>query len=179
MFIRLLNVKWLNDIIIFTVIIISFHFIYLFFLPQLNGLELFNIVLIKLTDLVLIETSWFIDTFLYNISIDGRTMYFENNRFVEISSGCSGLKPTLQLIVLFVFFPGPVKKKIWYIPMGIVILHLINIFRIISLAIIIMEYPRIWIFAHDWVFRPFFYIAIFVLWWIWNDIIRPKVKLEN
>jgi len=169
--------NWLWDIILFVIIILSFHFLYLITLPFLNTVEFYNAVLIKLTNLVFLESSWLIDTFLYDITIEGRKAIFENSRYIIVSSGCSGLKPTMQLIVLFVFFPGPFIKKLWFIPLGILLLHIVNILRIVSLAVIIMEYPRVWEFAHDWIFRPFFYVVIFSLWWYWNDKIRKKHQM--
>jgi exosortase/archaeosortase family protein len=75
-----------------------------------------------------------------------------------------------------VLFPGPWKKKLWYIPIGLIVIHLTNIFRIIALSVIVMEWPQYWTFSHDWILRPFFYVVIFIMWVIWVEKFRTKPK---
>jgi exosortase/archaeosortase family protein len=105
---------------------------------------------------------------------DDRTFYFENNGFITINQSCSGLKQILQYLLLMLIFPGPWKHKAWFIPMGIVIVHLTNLFRIAGLAVVTITIPQHWDFAHDNVFRPFFYVVIFMLWVWWVEVFRAK-----
>ncbi len=56
--------------------------------------------------------------------------------------------------------------------MGIVIVHLTNLFRITGLAVITVTIPQYWEFAHDYLFRPFFYVVIFFLWVWWVEKFR-------
>lgn len=169
------QLNWIKDILIFVIIILGFHYLYLWALPFLNSLEIYRLVLLKVTNFVFFESSWIVKTFIYDITTSGRIIYLEGNRFIEVSTGCSGFKPTLEFFVLFILFPGSWEKKSWYIPLGIILIHLLNIIRIVSLTIIIMNCPQIWEFAHDWIFRPLFYIFIFGMWVIWNEKMRLKV----
>ncbi len=166
------NQKIFYDVGLFIGITLSFHYLYRYFVPVFTQWEIYKNLSLWLMDRVFTESSWFVQTFLYDITTESRTMYFPNNGYVAITSGCSGLKQFLQLIVLFVFFPGPWKKKLWYIPLGVFIVHLTNLFRIICLSVIVMELPQYWDFSHDWILRPFFYVVIFGLWWFWNEKIR-------
>lgn len=88
---------------------------------------------------------------------------------VAVNYGCSGFKQFLQWIVLLTFFPGPWKHKLWFIPAGLVVIHLVNIFRIDSLVIILDYFPQYWKFTHDWLLRPFFYVVMFGMWVIWVE----------
>ncbi len=162
------------DIILFVAIILLFHFLYKQFAPSFSHWPLFITVSSWLEERLYNESTWVIQTFLYDIVRDGKTMLFENGGYQRITSGCSGLKQFYQFFTLILLFPGPWIKKLWFIPMGIFILHITNIFRIVVMSVVLMQLPDYWQFAHDWVLRPFFYVIIFGLWWIWNDKIRNK-----
>ncbi|MFK5856651.1 MAG: exosortase/archaeosortase family protein [Bacteroidota bacterium] len=104
-----------------------------------------------------------------------KTIYIGKG-YVSVNHGCSGFKQFLQWIVLMVFFPGPWKHKLWFIPAGLVVVHLVNVFRISSLSII-LEYNQsqsFWDFSHDWILRPFFYVVMFGMWVIWVEKLVDK-----
>lgn len=168
------NKKVLIDVGLFIVIILSFHYLYRYFVPVFIQWPIYQNISSWLIDRVFYESAWFVQSFLYDVELDGRTMLFPNGGYIAITSGCSGLKPILQLIVLFILFPGPWKKKLWFIPLGVIIVHLTNLFRIISLSVVVMKWPKYWDFSHDWILRPFFYVVIFTLWWFWNEKMRAK-----
>ncbi len=92
-----------------------------------------------------------------------------NYGIIYVSWGCSGLKQFYQWVFLIALFPGPWKHKLWYIPMGIGVIFLVNVLRIYSLLIVTMYSPSIVHFFHDDIVRPFFYVVMFALWVIWNE----------
>ena len=54
-------------------------------------------------------------------------------------------------------------------------MHLTNLFRMVGLAVVMNNWPEYWDFSHDNLFRPFFYLVIFLLWVWWVEKIRvPK-----
>jgi exosortase family protein XrtF len=130
----------------------------------------------KMSDQVFNQSTWFIENILPIPITKGETrmICFDNGGYVGINHGCSGLKQILQFTLLFLIFPGPWKKKLWFIPMGIVIVHLTNLFRIIGLSIITVNIPQYWDFSHDYIFRPFFYVVIFLLWVWWVERLSVK-----
>ncbi len=91
------------------------------------------------------------------------SFYFEYG-YIDIIRSCSGLKQFYQIFFLLLIFPGNWKPKVWYIPLGMIILYLVNIMRIIILAYVLKYFPEYWHFSHDWILRPFFYVVIFYLW---------------
>jgi exosortase/archaeosortase family protein len=130
----------------------------------------------RMSDIVYDQSTWFIDHVL-PIAItkeENRMICFNNGGYIGINESCSGLKPILQYILLFIIFPGPWKKKLWFIPMGIIIVHLTNLFRIIGLSVVTVTVPEYWDFSHDYIFRPFFYVIIFLLWIWWVERLSVK-----
>ncbi len=166
----------LKDVMIFIVITLLVHFIYRFWANTLHYWPVQN-AMNRAHDamawIVFNQSAWIIDHIL-NIpfTVTDKTFLFENNGFITINQSCSGLKPMLQYIILMLLFPGPWKHKAWFIPMGITIVHLTNLFRISGLAVVTITIPEYWDFAHDNVFRPFFYVVIFLLWVWWAEKFR-------
>ena len=99
-----------------------------------------------------------------------RTIYIGKG-YVAVNYGCSGFKQFLQWIVLMTFFPGPWKHKAWFIPTGLLVVHLVNVFRITSLSVFLVynQSQTDWDFTHDWILRPFFYVVMFGMWVFWVE----------
>jgi exosortase/archaeosortase family protein len=92
-----------------------------------------------------------------------------NNFKLIISLSSSGLKPMLQFTVLMLIIPGPWKNKAWFIPIGIIVIHLTNVLRIICFIIILRHWPQQIEYAHYTYLRLLFYIVIFGLWVVWVE----------
>ena len=109
----------------------------------------------------------------YSADPETRTFLFGAGS-VYITAGCSGFKQLLQWLVLMIFFPGPWKHKLWFIPLGLVVVHLVNVFRIDGLVIILDYFPEYWQFTHDYIMRPLFYAVMFGMWVIWVEKFAEK-----
>lgn len=178
-FIKKYKLDVLKDVMIFVIVTLIVHFAYRFWANTTGYWPIASLMTTahdKMADLVFIQSDWIIEKVL-NIPVtlgDNRYFYFQNHGFIAINQSCSGLKPMLQFILLMLIFPGPWKHKAWFIPMGVVIVHLTNLFRISGLSVITITIPEYWDFAHDNVFRPFFYVVIFLLWVWWAEKFRAK-----
>jgi len=166
----------LKDVTIFIIITITIHFAYRYWANTAHYWPVEKTMYRAhdvMTQMVFDQGKWIIDHIL-NIpfTISDRTFYFENGGYITINHGCSGLKPILQFVLLMLIFPGPWKHKAWFIPMGIVLVHFTNLFRISGLAVVTIKMPEYWDFAHDNLFRPFFYVVIFFLWVWWAEKFR-------
>jgi len=168
----------LKDVMIFFIVTLTIHYTYRFWANTTHYWPVEKVMMQaheNMSQLVFDQSAWLIDNVLrIPVTIDAKTFYFQNNGFITINHSCSGLKPILQFILLMLIFPGPWKHKAWFIPMGIVIVHLTNLFRISGLAVVTITIPEYWDFAHDNIFRPFFYVVIFFLWVWWVERFRPK-----
>ncbi len=166
------------DVAMFIIITLVIHFSYRYWAAHAYYPihDLINSMHDHLSERVFVESSWFIQNILgMEITTIDRTMYWANDGYISINYGCSGLKQMIQFALLMIIFPGPWKQKLWFIPVGIFIVHLTNLFRIIGLAEVLVILPDYWKFSHDYLFRPFFYVVIFSLWVYWVEKLKNKV----
>lgn len=181
------RVDFLKNLAFFFIAIISFHFIYLWwsgigFKPFRDEVDTIFITVgkilfrqsdavINLTGISHIEiksTFYFVDEEIPNIEPAG------NSPFLEVSPECTSLKQWLHWLFLMLVFPGPGKHKLWYLPTGILLLHLINVFRIVGLAIVLSSTPQYFNFYHDYFFKTLFYGSIFLMWVFWIEKVIPQ-----
>ena len=175
-FVKKHRLESLVDVAVFAIIIYAFHLLWWTvglrgFLLEYTGfhdLELF------MANQVFMPSAWFVKHVIgYDINTYDTTLYFLPNKgYIAVNGSCSGLKQFYQWLFLMILFPGPWKKKLWYIPLGMLVIHLENIFRIIILSVILIHWPDQWQFLHDWVLRPFFYVVIFLMWVLWVEKVR-------
>ena len=123
------------DVAIFAIITVFFHYIWW------HGLKAFLLNFMSfhqteafLAHQVFLVSSWIVENILsYQINTLDNTLYFSNNGYVAVEGSCSGLKQFYQWTVLMILFPGLWKKKLWYIPLGLLVIHIVNIFRIVTI----------------------------------------------
>jgi len=173
----------LRDVAIFGILIIGFHFFFRFWAYQLHYWpvhDFINTVYEPLTQLLYDNSVWalkHLTRYDFTFLPDKREIWYVPGRgYVGVHYGCSGLKQFLQWIFLMLLFPGPWKHKAWFIPLGLIITHLVNVFRISGLSVVLIYMPRDWQFIHDNIYRPFFYVVMFLLWVWWVEKFRSKSK---
>lgn len=165
---------FLFDVALFAVITFTFHRLWWDFARVIKGFAAVNMTADWLADQVFVVSLW-INQHVLGMHITTEYpnyMWFSNGGYVQVNESCSGLKQFYQIIVLFVLFPGPWKHKLWYIPMSIIIMHFVNIMRIVILSVMVLWKPEYWDFTHDWILRPGFYVVIFGLWVVWVEKFR-------
>jgi len=116
--------------------------------------------------------------FGFHVNIEQETIIRHlNNNAVKITWACSGLKQTYIMICIIAFYKGSFQKKLYYIPVTILIVYLFNIFRIVVLTIIVKNHPEWFDFLHKQLLKYLFYLVIFGLWVLWEEKIR-QVKIN-
>ncbi len=170
----------LSDALLFVVLLLGFHLIYLFwsgsgFYPVESLVkELFH----KASHLLFWQSAYLLNLTGIDYSTDAQTFYITNSEggisWLEVSPGCTSLKQWLHWIVLMIFFPGPWRHKWWYIPLGVLIIQAISIVRITGLACAIYQWPGSFHFFHDYIFKLLFYGTIFLMWLLWVECFRNK-----
>jgi exosortase/archaeosortase family protein len=171
-----------KDVALFILITLVIHYSYRFWAVQLDywpSKEAIYHLEGKMAETVYYPSAWFVENVL-RIEItrvdQTKTMYFTNNGYIAVNRSCSGFKQILQFVLLMLVFPGSWKRKLWFIPLGILVVYLTNLFRIVGLSVVLITMPEHWDFSHDYVFRPFFYVVIFMLWVWWVEkLARPKL----
>lgn len=98
---------------------------------------------------------------------------------VTVGAPCDGIVLLALFTVFIIAFPGPWKHKAWFLPLGLISIHVINAIRITSLAII--AHVKIeWLqFNHDYTFTILVYAYVFALWMIWVYKFSPLRKQGN
>ncbi len=98
---------------------------------------------------------------------------------IFLDRGCMGRNVMLGYIVLILVFPGKFIHKLWYIPLGVLIIIFVNMLRISGLAITSYCCPEYSDINHYVIFQIAAYIVIFILWIIWFNRFSPFVKKKN
>lgn len=86
---------------------------------------------------------------------------------LQVEQACDSLDLMGLFAVFVLAYPGPWKQRLWYIPVGVVLIHLLNIVRITSLCIIEYKDPSLLDFNHKYTFTGVMYLFIFGLWYYW------------
>jgi len=91
---------------------------------------------------------------------------------LEVFEGCNGLN-VMIVFVAFVIAFGPLNKKlIWFIPTGLLSIHLANLLRIGLLFYVSRNYHHQLYFLHKYFFTAFIYAVVFALWFYWFKIAK-------
>ena len=182
---KLLNdpkLKPLIDVATFMLITVVFHYLWWGGLVQwLSGMEWFNAFRDFMTWLVFTQAAWF-NTHILGLEFNttATTLIFPGSGYVEVAESCAGTKQFYQIIVLFLLIRGPWKHKVWYIPAALLLMHLVNVVRIIVLSWVVIHYTKQWDFIHEWILRPFFYVVIFAEWYLWIEFFAVRTtKIPN
>jgi exosortase family protein XrtF len=94
-------------------------------------------------------------------------LFKDNVAVVLIEHGCNGLILMVLFAAFIIAFPGPWKKKLWYIPLGILAIYIINAIRVIGLAVNHIYAKSSFDFNHKYTFTILIYGAIFLFWMVW------------
>lgn len=86
---------------------------------------------------------------------------------VWIGDRCNGFKMFGVFAAIVAAFPYSHKQKIWFIPLGILVLHTINAIRVAALTYLAVYYPEYLDFNHNITFEVIVYGSVFLLWYIW------------
>lgn len=108
-----------------------------------------------------------------------RTVGIDGTYGLWIGDPCNGITLFALFTIFILWFPGPWKKKLWFIPLGLISIHLINVLRIVGLCIIVTFDYAYLDFNHNYTFTIIVNGFMFLLWIIWakkfSDVeLRPQ-----
>lgn len=177
------------DVGLFIVLILSFHFLYLGW--QALGYWPIKGTIDKLmlwaVDMAYSQSCWLLEN-VFHLDLttvsDIRLIATPNHEGgwarAIIAPECASLKQWLHWLFLMLLFPGPWKHKLWYIPAGLVIVEWTNVLRICGVILMQIPWPNSFRLAHDYIFKVFFYLVIFLMWVIWVECFKNKaVKTQD
>ncbi|GAA4013974.1 archaeosortase/exosortase family protein [Hymenobacter fastidiosus] len=100
-------------------------------------------------------------------SADPYMLLLNRQEVVHVGNPCNGLVLYALFTGFVLAFPGPVRRKLWFIPLGILAIYLLNIIRVGGLALNHLYYHESVDFNHHYTFTFVVYGCIFLLWMIW------------
>ncbi len=172
-----------KDILIFMLVIVSFHafwkigretdeneFIILFY--GIDFTPFFSKLCEFWTKIVYATVACFKNDFLEKQYC--LIHYSDTDTGIRILWGCSGVKEILMTILAITFAKGNYHKKLWYIPISIVGIILLNYIRLTTLSLLVHHHSECFDFVHKVIFRIFMYGGIFLFWLFWNERIKTN-----
>ncbi|MEI6753034.1 MAG: exosortase/archaeosortase family protein [Paludibacter sp.] len=102
--------------------------------------------------------------------------YYSNGNRVQIVWACTGMKQAYICFCIMTFSRGTWIKKLWYVPLTLLTVYLINIFRITFIVATIENHPQWFDLLHLYVFKYAFYGIIFLMWVFWEENMVEKKK---
>lgn len=108
--------------------------------------------------------------------LDNYTLYYIGSIRISIIWGCTGLKQMFIFAGIILFYRGPFLKKLWFIPLGCLILTIYNVIRIALISVLTREHPERFEDLHDGIFRYIYYTIVFLLWVVWEEYFVKKDK---
>lgn len=161
-----------------------YHFIYKinFVFSRDSSVDLLNYISIILAE----QSNFILNTFGFNTLIEVQneiviTKIIGNDfdHGVWIGEPCNGVKLFGLFSIFIIAFPGKLKSKIWYIPIGILIIHFVNVIRIAILTVISSNNPKILDFNHNVTFQVIIYSIILILWFVWINKYADFNNIKN
>ncbi len=134
-----------------------------------------------ITRIVTINTSFILNACGWDTSFEDSVkdptteLIFGNKRTLAIYEGCNGIN-VIIIFVAFLFAFGPIGKTLWwFIPLGIAVIHVMNLLRIVLLFWVSVYLPDMMYFTHKYFFTAILYIVVFLLWIVWvRKFSNPK-----
>jgi len=92
--------------------------------------------------------------------------YINGKVATRMVEGCNAVSVMIMFLAfVFAFYKG--VKTFYFAFSGIVLLYILNLFRIYVLNVIVVDFPALTKYAHDYFFPAIIYGGVVVLWLIW------------
>lgn len=122
---------------------------------------------------LIISSSKLLELFGYTIFQQNadviRTLGIDGSHGVWVGDPCNGIDLFALFAGFVLAYPGPWKTKLWFIPLGLAAIHLLNIIRVTALCMIAYHSPEWLDFNHTYTFTIVVYGFIFWLWMLWAN----------
>jgi exosortase H (IPTLxxWG-CTERM-specific) len=149
--------------IFLSVMIILGLIFYALFLPSLFFQNRFHTVYINLNAKI---SGLLISVFTKNISVSGSNISMPGYS-ISLIKGCEAIEPTAFFIFAILAFPASLKKKIFGLISGFIILFILNLVRIISLFYLGYYYPGIVNEVHVYLWPAIYIVITIFIWLVW------------
>ena len=106
-------------------------------------------------------------------------LVYDGNDVLAVYEGCNGLNVMIIFVAFLIAF-GPLTKQLfWFIPVGLLIIHLMNLARITLLFWVAIYMKDYMYFTHKYFFTAILYVVVFILWVWWVRKFATKKAAES
>lgn len=88
---------------------------------------------------------------------------------LSVFEGCNSINVMIVFVSFLFAFNGNWKKLAWFLPVGLVLIYLANLFRIIALYYVAEYWRQYFYYIHKYMFTAGIYVIVFILWWWWVE----------
>jgi exosortase family protein XrtF len=98
-----------------------------------------------------------------------RSMHVGINGFarVKVIEGCNGISVMVLFLSFLLGFSGSWRHKAWFVPAGLLAIHVVNIGRVAILCWAVYAYGEAGYPIYKEVFTVSIYVLVLVLWYVW------------
>ncbi|TGE17823.1 exosortase X [Hymenobacter elongatus] len=112
--------------------------------------------------------------------LDPYLVLLNSQAVVRVGHPCNGLVLYALFAGFVLAFPGPWRRKLWFIPVGMLAIYGINVVRIGALALNHLYSYHTVEFNHHYTFTFVVYGCIFFLWMVWaRRLASPSTPLAT
>jgi len=98
---------------------------------------------------------------------------------INVFEGCNGINVMIVFVAFMIAFWGPIKRMIWFVPLGLLVIHLFNLLRIMLLYHAAQFNTHYFYYIHKYFFTAALYLVVIGLWIIWIRWgVRQTQKVE-
>lgn len=105
--------------------------------------------------------------FAATVGADTSLLLMGGRPAVIVGAPCDGLVLYALFAGFIIAFPAPLRPKLWFIPLGVLVLYLLNIVRVGALALNQHYAHQSVDFNHHYTFSFVVYVCICLLWMWW------------
>jgi exosortase/archaeosortase family protein len=105
----------------------------------------------------------------FSSSVDGAVVNIDAHNGIWIAEHCMAIPAMVIFSFSLLLFRGRWADKAWFIPLGILFIFFLNLFRLVSLSILMTKVPETtYQLYHRYVFFGITYgaILLMVVWWM-------------
>lgn len=95
-------------------------------------------------------------------------IYRDGKMALSIGDPCNALEVMVLYAGFIICFPSTLKRKLFYIPVGLILIYGLNIIRCAALVLIAIYYNSYLDFSHHFLFTFIVYAFIFLLWYFFT-----------
>lgn len=127
----------------------------------------YEYITLHLGNILLSVSKYFLNLLGYKTLVFGKTIKIVGTYGVYLDKGCLGRNVLGLFAGFLIAYPGKITSKLWFIPLGLLIINIINVFRITGLALTLKYFPQYVDINHHIIFQVVVLSCIFIMWYWW------------